>query len=280
MYAVKVENGMEKIRARRYAAGTAPLYTSAAEESMGKKMLVVPGYIFTSTKMIGAEKVQDSEWRVIEALSDKNPSTLDISSGKIIDGPLKGLLILNINPMVKAVLVRARLLGVTRDYWLAVRFVKNADELIKVSESEKTADTGASGTTGFAEEAPALEEPMMQAIERAKEIGMHAAAQETGIPWQSIRFAAKKAGIEITPKMTRKKKKAQDSPPETGSEKLKQKPRKKDDTVPDAEEGEEFLPEESEELRQVKTENAMLKETVAKLETKVEKLKRAIEHLM
>ena len=54
MYAVKVENGMEKIRARRYAAGTAPLYTSAAEESMGKKMLVVPGYIFTSTKMIGA----------------------------------------------------------------------------------------------------------------------------------------------------------------------------------------------------------------------------------
>ena len=52
-------------------------------------------------------------------------------------GRLTGLLILRVNPSLKSVCIRAKLLGVTRDYWLAVRF-KSAEE--KADKAEKADD--------------------------------------------------------------------------------------------------------------------------------------------
>ena len=120
MYAIK--SNKERIDVRQYSSAFIPSYTSAAEESMGKRKFVVPGYIFLPKMIRGAEKVPSTDWAVIEALSDSHQSTLDTKTGRIIDGPLKGLLILRVNPALKSVCIRAKLLGVTRDYWLAVRF--------------------------------------------------------------------------------------------------------------------------------------------------------------
>ena len=66
-----------------------------------------------------------------------HPSTLDVKAKKIINGPLTGLLILRVNPSLKSICIRAKLLGVTRDYWLAVRF-KSAEE--KADKTEKADD--------------------------------------------------------------------------------------------------------------------------------------------
>jgi len=91
MYALKIENGKERIRVRSYASAFIPSYTSAAEESMGKRLFVVPGYIFLPKMISGAEKVPAAEWNVIEALSDSHPSTFNTKTKQITDGPLSGL---------------------------------------------------------------------------------------------------------------------------------------------------------------------------------------------
>ena len=131
------------------------------------------------TNTHGAEKVPEAEWKVIEAISDSHQSTLDMKNQKIIDGPLKGLLILRINPALKSVCIRAKLLGVTRDYWLAVRF-KSAEE--KADKAEKADDEKAADVVELKEskgeskkmaKTTYTEEQINQAIERAKEIGIH-----------------------------------------------------------------------------------------------------------
>ncbi len=234
MYAVKIESGKERIRVRSYNNGFLPSYVSAAEESMGKRMYVVPGYVFTMTRVGGAEKIPDSDWKIIEAISDKNPSTLDVNTGKIIDGPLKDLLILRVNPALKAVLIRARLLGVTRDYWLAVRFRDGSQEEDPIPDSD-SATTGAKTDTQKKktknninkstkksikketkkntteggkmgkDQKTYTDEQIQAAVERAKEIGIHAAGREAGMPWQVVMAAARKAGVEITPKQVNRK---------------------------------------------------------------------------
>ena len=82
MYALKIENGKERIRVRSYASAFIPSYTSAAEDSMGKRLFVVPGYIFLPKMISGAEKVPPTEWNVIEALSDSHPSTFNTKQSK------------------------------------------------------------------------------------------------------------------------------------------------------------------------------------------------------
>ena len=83
------------------------------------------------------------------------------------------------------VCIRAKLLGVTRDYWLAVRFksaeVKadkaddgKADDVVK-SKGRKAGEGKKMAKTTY------TEEQINQAIERAKEIGIHAAGQELGM---------------------------------------------------------------------------------------------------
>ena len=234
MYAIQVPAGQERIAVRKYSNGFIPSYISADEASMGKRLLVVPGYVFTMKNVVGAKKVPDNDWAVIEAISSPQPSTLDVKTGKLVSGPLKDLLILQINPALKSVLIRARLLDITRDYWLPVRFSSaQADSEAKADQADETAgDTNgqeAKATNGQDEETVAekkhlsrkkikdredkempkktatyTEEQMKSAVEKAKEIGIHAAGREAGIPWQAVMSAAKKAGISIEPKQVNK----------------------------------------------------------------------------
>ncbi len=230
MYALKIENGKERIRVRSYASAFIPSYTSAAEESMGKRLFVVPGNIFLPKMISGAEKVPAAEWNVIEALSDSHPSTFNTKTKQITDGPLKGLLILHINPALKSVCIRAKLLGVTRDYWLAVRFsTPTPNDPEKVGQdAEKPGGDGDGKAANVVElknsnageakkmaKATYTEEEINAAIELAKEIGIHKAAKELGLPWQAVMSAAKKAGVEIEPKVSKKKKAAPKSKPES-----------------------------------------------------------------
>lgn len=228
MYALKIENGKERIRVRSYASAFIPSYTSAAEESMGKRLFVVPGYIFLPKMISGAEKVPAAEWNVIEALSDSHPSTFNTKTKQITDGPLSGLLILRVNPALKSVCIRAKLLGVTRDYWLAVRFSTPTDIEKAGREEKKPGGDGDGKAANVVElkdsnagevkkmaKATYTEEEINAAIELAKEIGIHKAAKELGLPWQAVMSAAKKAGVEITPKVSKKKKAAPKSKPES-----------------------------------------------------------------
>ena len=219
MYAIK--SNKERIDVRKYASAFIPSYTSAAEESIGKKLFVVPGYIFLPKMISGAEKVPPTEWNVIEALSDSHPSTFNTKTKQITDGPLSGLLILRVNPSLKSVCIRAKLLGVTRDYWLAVRFsTPTPNDPEKVGQdAEKVGGDGDGKAANVVElkdsnageakkmaKATYTEEEINAAIELAKEIGIHKAAKELGLPWQAVMSAAKKAGVEIEPKVSKKKK--------------------------------------------------------------------------
>ena len=237
MYAIKIENGKERIRVRHYNNGFLPSYTSCAEDSMGKRLYVVPGYIFMMTKAPGAEKVPDSEWKVIEAISDTHTSTLDVKAKKIIDGPLKDLLILRVNPSLKSVCIRAKLLGVTRDYWLAVRF-KSAEEKADKAEKAEKADDGKAADVvksrrrkaGEVKTMEYTQEQIDEILKRAEEVGIHQSAREYSVPWQKVQGWAKKAGVmdKVSKKPAKKKAASATTPAvEEKAEKKAEKPEKK-----------------------------------------------------
>ena len=301
MYAIKIEIGKERIRVRNYNNGFLPSYTSCAEGSMGKRLFVVPGYIFTMTNTHGAEKVPDTDWKVIEAISDSHPSTLDTTTQNIIDGPLKGLLILRINPALKSVCIRAKLLGMTREYWLAVRFADDgkAKNVVK-SEDKETEDKK------MAKKADYTDEQIQKAIEKAKEIGIHAAGQELGIPWQTVLGFCKKAGVmeEASKKPAKKAKKISSSEPvvspaiaptvspaveektEKKEEKTSKRRRKAADSTsavtPDVEE-KTTVPAEKKPAQPASTleiENAVLRKENEQLKAKIQKLQKALAELI
>lgn len=312
MYALKIENGKERIRVRSYASAFIPSYTSAAEDSMGKRLFVVPGYIFLPKMISGAEKVPPTEWNVIEALSDSHSSTFNTKTKQITDGPLKGLLILHINPALKSVCIRAKLLGVTRDYWLAVRFsTPTPNDPEKVGQdAEKVGGDGDgkaadvvelkdsnSGEAKKMAKANYTEEEINQAIELAKEIGIHKAAKELGLPWQVVMSAAKKAGVEIAPKNDAGKNEAEKNDAEKNAveEKPVEKPkrgRKKKAVyevvpTPAAEEPAiEPIKDKKEEkagvvaASEIEIENAVLRKENEQLKAKIEKLQKALADLI
>ena len=43
-------------------------------------------------------------------------------------------------------------------------------------------------------------------LKRAQEVGIHQSARENSVPWQKVQAWAKKAGVEITPKVVKPKK--------------------------------------------------------------------------
>lgn len=142
-------------------------------------------FVFTRTKKDGAERVPESEWKVIEAISSTFPSTLDVTTARISDGPLKDLLLLQIDPTIKAVLIRAKLLGETRDYWLPVRFADGTEK--KKAETEKKPKP------------VYTDEKRTEMLAKAEEIGITAAAKAYGVPWQTIaqlkRWAVKSGNV-------------------------------------------------------------------------------------
>ena len=206
MYSVRVEPGMERILVPQ---GVIPMYRSAAVSTMWELMRIVPGYVFVKTKTEWAEKVPDNDWRIIEAIGSREPSTLDIRTRQIVDGPLKGLLIYRIDPTVKAVLIRANLLGETREYWLPVRFSdgvpeKREEKAEKVEKEEKEEKEAGAKQGERVEEAAGsssgeekkgrkknalsayTDEQKAEMLEKAAEIGVKAAAKAFGIAWQTI----------------------------------------------------------------------------------------------
>ena len=315
MYAIQVPAGRERIAVRKYSNGFIPSYISADEASMGKRLLVVPGYVFTMKNVVGAKKVPDNDWAVIEAISSPQPSTLDVKTGKLVSGPLKDLLILQINPALKSVLIRARLLDITRDYWLPVRFAIQEDGKTKADQADETAGDAngqdAKASSGQDEETVAekkhqnrkkikdredkemlkkaatyTEEQLQSAVEKAKEIGIHAAGREAGIPWQAVMSAAKKAGISIEPKQVNKAREARktakaaktdnDGKAEADEKLVKNGKSGKAKKTAAAEKAEKT----TSEADALRVENAVLRSENAKLRERIDKLQKALQELL
>ena len=216
MFCIRVQEGRERIEVRYYQNGFLPSYrpVNASGKETGRR-LVVPGYIFMLKPVPRAEKVPEEEWLVIEAVSDPRISVMDFAAGEITEGPLKaaGKYITDVSP--NRVKVSASLFGEKRDFWLPVR---NAEEIREEKEEtaaepdgtargEKDPENGMNPEeeNAMAEKMEFTEEQKMMMAARAEEIGVHAAAAELNVPWQTLgkirREAAKKEmpGIGAAP---------------------------------------------------------------------------------
>ena len=279
MYCINVTPGSERIKVRQVASGFNPKYREA--EGKGKisdKRLVVPGYVFTMQFTPGARKVPDAEWKIIEAVSDPHPSTVDQRKRKMVEGPLKSIEDMISVIQADRVKVTAMILGEERSYWLPVD--KLEDE---ASSPEKVADEGAGGdadagdsdtSANSAEDSKEekkrnahqipkskydfTEEQKAAMMARTDEIGIKEAAKEFSVPWQAIaqlkRREREKNGIPVAPKA-----------PKTGNRKRKK-----------AAAGNPELSSPPEDIEGLRIQNQMLREKLSKLEIRAEKLKRAL----
>ena len=91
MYCLRVGPGTEKKQARRIANGFLPMYHSVDEYGRDGKQPVVPGYVFTTQYVPGTVRVPEDEWKMIEALSNPQPSVLDHANRSVSEGPLKAV---------------------------------------------------------------------------------------------------------------------------------------------------------------------------------------------
>ena len=256
MYCIRVQEGRERIQVRYYQNGFLPCYRPVSPSGRAEgKRLVIPGYIFMLKPAPRAEKVPDTEWKVIEAVSDPRVSVMDFEAGVITEGPLKavGEYIAAASP--KRVKVSAQLFGEKREFWLAIRDEK---EVQAEREAESAEQNGMNGgeedpeiRTGKKEEKAVAaakkteytEEQKAKMLARAEEVGVHAAAAEFSIPWQTLAQIRRKAG------------KAEKPVRDPGA----------------------AAPEDPEALRK---ENAALRKRVAELEKKINALRNAFRDLM
>ena len=189
MYAVKVEQGRERPEVRKISTGFLPsyrVYTGSAEEK-SVRWLVVPGYVFSLSMTRNAQLVPNEEWEIIDKLSASAISTLD-KDGKIVSGPLKGL-----DPYVTKtgkdhVQLCVNLFGEARTYRLPCRIAEETEEAAEAKESKAKMADAASGKKELSEEQIAA------ALERAEKVGIHAAAGEFGIAWQTLAKFRRRAG--------------------------------------------------------------------------------------
>ena len=178
MYAVKVEQGRERPEVRKISTGFLPtyrVYTGSAEEQ-SVRWLVVPGYVFSLSMTRNAKPVPNEEWEIIDKLSASAISTLD-KDGKIVSGPLIGLDQYVIKTGKDYVQLRVNLLGETRTYRLPCRISK---------ETEATGDNGEGVAAMTVENKELTEERIAAMLKRAEKVGVHAAAAEFGIAWQTL----------------------------------------------------------------------------------------------
>lgn len=290
MYSVRVEPGKERIQVRHFTNGFLPSYISAEKGYVGKHMLVIPGYIFTMTKTGGAERVPDSEWDIIEAISSKMPSVLDESTEQIADGPLKGLPVSRADLKNRAVLIRAKLFGFTRDYWLPVRLAEDLRAADAPVPEEKPAEGSeekagekakgrkpAAGKAAKKEKAAYTEEQRARMLAKAEEIGVKAAADSFGVPWQVI-AQMKRRAAEAAAGETAEKKAVRARAAAREADALKADAKEADavGAVAPAE-AEKPAGEKAEETASpLALENAVLKEKIARLEEKAAQLKKAL----
>ena len=186
MYAVKVETGRERPEVRRISTGFLPtyrVYTGSAEEK-SVRWLVVPGYVFSLSMTRNAQPVPNEEWEIIDKLSASAISMLD-KSGKILSGPLTGLDRYVTKAGKDYVQLYVNLLGEARTYWLPCRIAEEPGET-------KENEGGAPDMAG--ENKELTEERIAAMLERAEKVGIHAAAGEFGIAWQTLAKFRRRAG--------------------------------------------------------------------------------------
>ena len=185
MYAVKVEQGRERPEVRRISTGFLPTYRvyTGSEEDKSVRWLVVPGYVFSLSMTRNAQPVPKEEWEIIDKLSASAISMLD-KDGKIVSGPLMGLDQYVVKTGKDYVKFCVNLLGEARTYRLPCRIAEG---------TEATGDNG-EGVAAMAEENRELTEERIAAmLKRAEKIGVHAAAAEFGIAWQTLAKIRRKA---------------------------------------------------------------------------------------
>lgn len=319
MYCVKVEPGKERIKVRQVASGFLPSYREADETGRPdeRKRFVVPGYVFMLQYAPGAVLVQEEEWKMIEAISDPAPSTLDFANRKIVEGPLQAVEG-NITAFEEnRIRVYANLLGENRWYRLAV--VPFVPEAAEGSDGTGAAgDAGADGSDGAAADGAGADgsdgtiaaegagetakgeaedmseiarsgytkEQEAQMIARAEEIGVRAAAAEYGVNWQVVagmKRRAKNGGKEAAEeKKPAKAPKTEAAAPETAAAPEKT-------TAGEAAPKAAGTPAEtatatetaaSGNIEALKVENAILREKIEKMEAQVEKLRKALQELI
>lgn len=319
MYCVKVEPGKERIKVRQVASGFLPSYREADETGRPdeRKRFVVPGYVFMLQYAPGAVPVPEEEWKMIEAISDPAPSTLDFANRKIVEGPLQAVEG-NITAFEEnRIRVYANLLGENRWYRLAV--VPFVPEAAEGSDGTGAAgDAGADGSDGAAADGAGADgsdgtiaaegagetakgeaedmseiarsgytkEQEAQMIARAEEIGVRAAAAEYGVNWQVVagmKRRAKNGGKEAAEeKKPAKAPKTEVAAPETAAAPEKT-------TAGEAAPKAAGTPAEtatatetaaSGNIEALKVENAILREKIEKMEAQVEKLRKALQELI
>ena len=319
MYCVKVEPGKERIKVRQVASGFLPSYREADETGRPdeRKRFVVPGYVFMLQYAPGAILVPEEEWKMIEAISDPAPSTLDFANRKIVEGPLQAVEG-NITAFEEnRIRVYANLLGENRWYRLAV--VPFVPEAAEGSDGTGAAgDAGADGSDGAAADGAGADgsdgtiaaedagetakgeaedmseiarsgytkEQEAQMIARAEEIGVRAAAAEYGVNWQVVagmKRRAKNGGKEAAEeKKPAKAPKTEAAAPETAAAPEKT-------TAGEAAPKAAGTPAEtatatetaaSGNIEALKVENAILREKIEKMEAQVEKLRKALQELI
>ena len=176
MYAVKVEQGRERPEVRKISTGFLPSYRVYTGDERSVRWLVVPGYVFTLSKTRKAEPVPDEEWEIIDKISSSAISTLD-KDGKILSGPLTGLDRYVTKTGKDYVQFCVNLLGEARTYRLPCRIAEETEET-------KENEGGAPDMAG--ENKELTEERIAAMLERAEKVGIHAAAGEFGIAWQTL----------------------------------------------------------------------------------------------
>ncbi len=319
MYCVKVEPGKERIKVRQVTSGFLPSYREADEKGRPdeRKRFVVPGYVFMLQYAPGAVPVPEDEWKMIEAISDPAPSTLDFANRKIVEGPLQAVEG-NITAFEEnRIRVYVNLLGENRWYRLAVvPFVPEAAE--GSGGAGAAGDAGADGSDGAAadgagadgsdgtiaaegagETAKGEKEDMSeiarsgytkeqeaQMIARAEEIGVRAAAAEYGVTWQVVagmKRRAKNGGKEAAEeKKPAKAPKTEAAAPKTAATPEKTAAGENAATAADtaAETATATETAAPGDIEALKVENAILREKIEKMEAQVEKLRKALQELI
>ena len=184
MYAVKVEQGRERPEVRKISTGFLPSYRVYTGDERSVRWLVVPGYVFTLSKTRKAEPVPDEEWEIIDKISSSAISTLD-KDEKILSGPLTGLDRYVTKTGKDYVQFCVNLLGEARTYRLPCR----------IAEGSGAAGGNKGGAPNMAVENKELTEERIAAmLERAEKVGIHAAAGEFGIAWQTLAKFRRRAG--------------------------------------------------------------------------------------
>ena len=232
MYAVKVEQGRERFEVRRISSGFLPSYRvySGSSDGASVRWPVIPGYVFSLVMVRNAIIVSEEEWEIIDRLSDSRPSVIDaeVKTGR------------------NFVQIRANLLGEERTYHL---LCETAEEAEKKKEGKGSAKTENARAESPEEETAAM-------LKRVEEVGVHAAAREFGIAWQTLARIRRQATGS------------------TGTEKkaeAKEKPNRQKSLRTAAQE---------QVATDLETENAILRKQVKQMTTTLESIKKALARIL